>query len=148
MVSIVLVAPQIAGNFGAVLRTAANFRLAFHAVQPFGFPLTEKALRRARMDYEADLTVYADWDAYATSTARRILLTTQGSSALPDFEFQPGDQLVFGNEGSGAPEAVHASVDARVRIPVAGRSLNLSVSVALTAYEALRQLGQLPNARP
>ena len=148
MVSIVLVAPQIAGNFGAVLRTAANFELPVHAVQPFGFPLTEKALRRARMDYQADLTVHADWESYTTSTARRILMTTQGKTALPDFAFQPGDHLVFGNEGSGAPDDVHASADARILIPVAGRSLNLSVSVALAAYEALRQLGHLPNARP
>ena len=146
MPSIVLLHPQIAGNVGAVLRTASNFGAHVHGIEPFGFVMTEKALRRAKMDYPVDFVRHLDFDRYvgATRGSRRVLLTTRATTALQDFAFAPDDHLLFGNEGSGAPDAVHAAVDCTVRIPVTGRSLNLSVSVAVTLFEAMRQTGSLP----
>ena len=146
---IVLHQTQIAGNFGAVLRTAACFGLDMEAIEPLGFPLDAKALRRAAMDYGAgvELTRHASWRAYreAHPEARRVLLTTRGATPLGGFAFAPGDHIVFGNEGSGAPQHVHAEADARVVIPIRGRSLNLSNAVAVTAWEARRQLGGPPG---
>ena len=146
---VILHQPQIAGNFGAVLRTAACFGAGVGAVEPFGFPLDAKALRRAAMDYGAgvDLERFPSWNAYreAHPEARRVLLTTRGAEPLSGFAFAPGDHLVFGNEGSGAPDPVHADAHARVLIPIAGRSLNLSNAVAITLFESLRQLGRLPS---
>ena len=147
MPTIVLVQPQIAGNVGAVLRTASNFDTPVHGVEPFGFVMTEKALRRASMDYPVEFTRHATVEAYLSdpTPARRILMTTRADTELHDFVFAPEDHIIFGNEGSGAPKAVHTAADASVRIPVSGRSLNLSVSVAITLFEALRQTGKLPR---
>jgi len=145
---IVLYKTEIAGNFGAVLRTAACFSTPVTAIEPLGFPLDAKALRRAAMDYgkATELARHPDWDAYATTPARRILFTTRATTTLPDFAFCPDDHLVFGNEGHGAPDAVHAACDHSVRIPIAGRSLNLSNSVAIALFEALRQTDGFASA--
>ena len=149
--SIVLIAPEIPGNLGAVMRSCANFGAPLHAVEPFGFPLDAKALRRAAMDYRADLdfTRHGSFAAYLGSTdARRILLTTSGDTSLCDFAFSPGDHILFGNESSGAPARAHEAAHARIRIPARGRSLNLSVSVAIALWEALRQTSQTPSRAP
>ncbi len=106
-------------------------------------------MRRAAMDYAVPggLQTALDWDAYrAQPSGRQVLLTTKGATSLSDFKFKADDTLVFGAEGSGVPEFVHQSVDARVVIPMAvgARSLNLSNSVAVTLFEALRQTDSLP----
>ncbi len=142
---IVLHQPEIAGNFGNILRTCACFGLPLCVIEPLGFPLARKDVRRAAMDYGAavDLTRHASWDDYAHTPARRVLFTTRGATALTDFSFQPGDHLVFGAESCGVPDAVHAACDAAVLIPLApgARSLNLGNAVAIAAWEALRQTG-------
>ena len=140
---IVLHQPGIAANFGNILRSCACFGVPLSVIEPTGFPLATKDVRRAAMDYgaEVDLTRHATWDAYRTGSARRVLFTTRGAQPLTDFAFQPNDHLVFGNESSGVPDAVHEDCDARVVIPIQGRSLNLSNTVAIALFEALRQRG-------
>jgi tRNA (cytidine/uridine-2'-O-)-methyltransferase len=114
-------------------------------IEPCGFVLSDKALKRAALDYaaEADIAVHPGWEAFQAAPARKdgrlILFTTKGASSLAEFEFHTGDTLLFGRETVGAPEEVHAAADARLRIPITGRSLNLSVSVAIALFEALRQ---------
>ena len=146
---IALYQPEIAGNVGAILRSCACFGVGLTLIEPCGFPLGDKRMRRAAMDYAVPggLQTALDWDTYLSqSSGRQVLLTTKGATPLQDFEFQDEDNLIFGAEGSGVPEFIHESVDARVVIPmVAGtRSLNLSNSVAVTLFEALRQRKSLP----
>lgn len=141
MVRIVLHQPGIAANFGNILRSCACFGAPLDVIEPTGFPLATKDVRRAAMDYGADVTLtrHATWDAYRHRPGRRVLFTTQGAEDLTAFRFQPDDHLVFGNESSGVPEVVHADCDARVIVPIQGRSLNLSNTVAIALFEALRQ---------
>ncbi len=147
---IILFQPDIAGNLGAVMRSAACYGVPLEVIEPCGFPLTAKALRRTAMDYGTtdQLTRHASWDAFAAQkpAGRLVLLTTQGATPLPDFQFQPDDRLLFGRESAGVPEDVHAAAEARIIIPIAkdARSFNLATSVAIAAYEALRQTGGLP----
>ena len=106
-------------------------------------------MRRAAMDYAVpgELQTALDWKTYQTqSTGRQVLMTTKGATPLQDFTFAADDNLIFGAEGSGVPEFVHETVDARVVIPMTAgaRSLNLSNSVAVTLFEALRQTNSLP----
>lgn len=146
---ITLYQPEIAGNVGSILRSCACFGVGLTVIEPCGFPLGDKRMRRAAMDYAVPggLQTALDWKAYVeTTSARKVLLTTKGATSLPEFEFKPGDALIFGAEGSGVPDFVHASVEARVVIPMAAgaRSLNLSNSVAICLFEALRQTNGLP----
>ena len=137
--------PDIAQNLGAMIRLSACFDTPLDIIEPCGFPLSIKALRRTAMDYAdvADLTRHIDWGAFRTTCRGRVvLLTTAGDAALWDFGFQPGDTLLMGRETAGVPDDVHASVDARVVIPItdATRSLNLATAAAIALAEALRQL--------
>lgn len=146
---VTLYQPEIAGNVGAVMRSCACFGAGLTLIEPCGFPLGDKRMRRAAMDYAVPggFQTAQDWDSYHTqASGRQVLLTTKGAMPLPDFAFNPDDTLIFGAEGSGVPDFVHESVDARVVIPmVAGaRSLNLSNSVAVTLFEAMRQTNSLP----
>ncbi|USI72254.1 tRNA (cytidine(34)-2'-O)-methyltransferase [Sphingomonas morindae] len=136
--------PDIAGNVGTILRLGACLDLPVDVIEPCGFALADRALARAGMDYaaRAALVRHADWDAFAAALpGRLILFTTAGAIPLPEARFAPEDTLIFGSESAGAPAAVHQAAAARVRIPMrAGeRSLNLAVSVAIAAGEALRQ---------
>jgi tRNA (cytidine/uridine-2'-O-)-methyltransferase len=148
---VTLYQPDIAANLGAIMRSCACFGVDLRVIEPCGFPLTAKELRRAAMDYgdHAALTRFPSWARYTETptSGRRILLTTKAADSLADFRFQKGDELIFGRESAGAPQAVHDLVDARVVIPMAAgaRSLNLSNSVAVTLFEALRQTGGLPH---
>jgi tRNA (cytidine/uridine-2'-O-)-methyltransferase len=148
--TVVLYQPEIAGNVGAVMRSCACFGAGLTLIEPCGFPLGDKRMRRAAMDYKVagGLQTALGWDEYlaAPQTGRRVLLTTKGATPLQDFKFEAGDTLIFGAEGSGVPQDVHDSVDARVVIPMMAdaRSLNLSNSVAVTLFEALRQTQTLP----
>ncbi|MEH3102058.1 tRNA (cytidine(34)-2'-O)-methyltransferase [Sphingomonas adhaesiva] len=146
---IALYQPDIAGNVGAVMRTAACLGIAVDLIEPMGFRWDDRRVARAAMDYidHVAVTRHPDWDAFQRqATGRLVLLTTRGATPLHDFAFAPGDTLLFGSEGAGVPEAVHARADARVVIPMAPglRSMNLSVSAAIVAAEALRQTGGWP----
>lgn len=148
--NIVLYQPEIAGNVGAVMRTCACFGAGLTLIEPCGFPIGDKRMRRAAMDYNVagGLQTVLGWDEHLAKpiSGRRVLLTTKGATPLPDFKFEAGDTLIFGAEGSGVPQIVHDSVEARVVIPMVegARSLNLSNSVAVTLFEALRQTQKLP----
>lgn len=147
---VALYQPEIAGNVGAVLRTAACLGADVDLIEPMGFAWDDKRVARAGMDYidHVAVTRHADWDAFsAAARGRLVLLTTKGALPLHDFAFAPGDVLLFGQEGAGVPDHVHARADARVVIPMQPplRSLNLSVSVAIVLAEALRQTGAWPS---
>lgn len=144
--------PEIAGNVGAVLRLAACLATPVDLIEPMGFAWDDRRVARAGMDYidHVSVTRHRDWDAFvAQMSGRIVLLTTKGATPLHDFAFAHGDTLLFGNEGSGVPAAVHARADARVVVPMAPglRSLNLAVSAGIVLAEALRQTGGWPESR-
>ncbi|TPI21399.1 MULTISPECIES: tRNA (cytidine(34)-2'-O)-methyltransferase [unclassified Mesorhizobium] len=146
---IALYQPDIAGNTGTILRFAACLDIGVDIIEPAGFPLSDRALKRAGMDYleMAALSRHADWHAFEEwrkAHARRlVLLTTKATSAYTDFAFAAGDILLFGRESAGVTEEVHRAADARLTIPMrsGARSINVALSVAMVAGEALRQLG-------
>ncbi len=142
--------PDIAGNVGAVMRTAACLGIDLDLIEPMGFHWDDKRVARAAMDYidHVSVTRHADWDAFQRQACGRlVLLTTRGATPLHDFAFAPDDVLLFGRESAGVPEEVHARADARVVIPMAPgvRSMNLSVSAGIVAAEGLRQTGGWPG---
>ena len=151
MFNIVLVAPEIPPNTGNVIRLAANTGCSLHLVEPLGFAMEDRLLRRAGLDYHEYAAVqrHADWAALQRDQAppreRCFAFTTHGSRPFADVAWQPGDWLVFGSETSGLPPALRESfaLPQRVRLPMrAGqRSLNLSNSVAVAVFEAWRQCG-------
>ncbi len=147
---IALFQPDIAGNVGAVLRIGACLATPVELIEPMGFAWDDKRVARAGMDYieHVQVTRHSGWDAFAAqATGRIVLLTTKGATPLHDFAFAADDILLFGSEGAGAPEHVHARADARVYIPMAAgmRSMNLSVSAGIVLAEALRQTGGWPS---
>ncbi|MGH8822342.1 MAG: tRNA (cytidine(34)-2'-O)-methyltransferase [Rhodoferax sp.] len=149
MFHIVLVEPEIPPNTGNIIRLAANTGCALHLVEPLGFSMDDKLLRRAGLDYHeyAQVRRYADWASFLTAQApapeRMFALTTRGTRSTYDVAFLPQDWLVFGSETKGLSPALRASFAAAqcVRLPMqAGqRSLNLSNAVAVTVFEAWRQ---------
>ncbi len=144
---IALYQPDIPGNTGTILRLAACLGVGVHIIEPAGFDLSDRNLKRAGMDYLeiAAMTRHLDWQAFErarqAADRRLLLFTTAGDTPYTEYEYRPGDMLLFGRETSGAPEAVHAAADARLLIPMpgGGRSLNLAMSVAMAAGEAARQ---------
>lgn len=149
---IALFQPDIAGNVGTTLRTAACFGVPAHVIEPCGFPFGEAALKRAGMDYatRANLRRHADWGSFInwsnTAGRRIVLMTTAGATPLPAFAFESGDILLLGAESSGVPPHVHHRAAARVAIPMrAGfRSLNVAVAAGIALAEALRQTKGFP----
>ncbi|TPN55667.1 tRNA (cytidine(34)-2'-O)-methyltransferase [Mesorhizobium sp. B1-1-4] len=147
---IALYQPDIAGNTGTILRFAACLGIGVDIIEPAGFPLSDKALRRAGMDYleMAALTRHVDWHAFEEwrkARARRlVLLSTKAATPYTSFNFATGDILLFGRESAGVPDAVHQAADARLTIPMqaGARSINVALSAAMVAGEATRQLGQ------
>ena len=142
--------PDMAPNLGAMIRISACFGVPLDVIEPCGFPLSARDLRRAAMDYgsAADTTrhdSYQVWCATHRPECRLILMTTKASVPLHTFAFQPGDAVMVGRESAGVPDAVAQDADARVRIamPGQGRSLNVAVSAGMALHEALRQTGQL-----
>lgn len=148
--SVALFQPDIAGNTGTILRTAACLGFAVHIIEPAGFDLSDKALRRAGMDYlaMATLTRHVTWDAFelwrAEAGRQLTLLTTKAPVPYTDHPYASDEVLLFGSESAGVPDAVHAGVDARLTIPMQpdARSLNLAVSVGIVAAHALSQLNR------
>ena len=151
MFNIVLVEPEIPPNTGNVIRLAANTGCRLHLVEPLGFSMDDKHMRRAGLDYHeyAQVLRHADWQAFLDTekpvAGRIFAMTTQGATSLYDARFQPGDWLVFGAETRGlAPELRDSFLPAqRLKIPMqpGQRSLNLSNTVAVAVFEAWRQNG-------
>lgn len=151
MFNIVLVAPEIPPNTGNVIRLSANTGCALHLIEPLGFSMDDKQMRRAGLDYHEYATVrrHANWSAFLASeqpdAQRLFALTTRGSHNVFEQRFQPGDWLVFGSETSGLPAELRERFPPaqRLRLPMmAGqRSLNLSNAVAVVVFEAWRQQG-------
>jgi tRNA (cytidine/uridine-2'-O-)-methyltransferase len=146
---IALYQPDIAGNTGTILRFAACMGLAVDIVEPAGFDLSDRNLRRAGMDYleRTALTRHVDWDAFEqwrrASGRRLVLMTTKAALPYTGFVFADDDVLLFGRESAGVPDKIHEAADARLLIPMpgGGRSLNVALSVAIVAGEAMRQIG-------
>jgi tRNA (cytidine/uridine-2'-O-)-methyltransferase len=137
--------PDIPQNVGAAIRLAACFGTPLDIIEPCGFPLTAREIRRVSMDYGglADVTRhggFAAWQA-AAEGARTVLMTTRGATPLWDFSFRPDDRILMGRESAGVPDAVHDSADARIVIPMAegARSLNVVISAGIALAEAIRQ---------
>jgi tRNA (cytidine/uridine-2'-O-)-methyltransferase len=149
MFHIVLVAPEIPPNTGNVIRLAANTGCTLHLVEPLGFSMDDKHMRRAGLDYHEYTKVlrHASWQSLLDSARpppdRVFAMTTRGSGSVSDAHFEAGDWLVFGSETQGLPEALRDSCAPaqRLRLPMlpGQRSLNLSNAVAITVFEAWRQ---------
>ncbi|TFI57849.1 tRNA (cytidine(34)-2'-O)-methyltransferase [Sphingomonas parva] len=147
---IALYQPDQAGNVGTILRLGACLATPIDIVEPCGFPFSDRALKRAGMDYAeiAAMRRHASWDAFAAAApGRLVLFTTRGATPLPAARFEAEDVLLFGSESGGVPDAVHAAAALRVRIPQAGgtRSLNLAVAAGIGLSEALRQTNGYPQ---
>ena len=151
MFHIVLVEPEIPPNTGNVIRLAANTGCSLHLIEPLGFSMDDKQLRRAGLDYHEYATVkrHADWASFLQGEQpqpeRLFALSTRGTARVHDTRFGPGDWLVFGSETKGLREPLHQSFAPQqcLRLPMlhGQRSLNLSNAVAVTVFEAWRQQG-------
>ncbi|MET3589803.1 tRNA (cytidine/uridine-2'-O-)-methyltransferase [Bartonella silvatica] len=146
---IALFQPDIAGNTGTILRLSACFGLHVHIIEPAGFNLSDRNLKRAGLDYleYASLERHIDWQHFFHTmkhlNRRLLLLSTKAETYYTQICYQKNDVLLFGRETAGVPDYVHESVDCTLRIPMQPhtRSLNLAMSVAITTGEALRQIG-------
>jgi len=148
---IVLYQPDIAQNLGAAMRLCACFDVSLAVIEPCGFPLTAKALRRTAMDYAANIELirYKNWPEFikefkkiqTEDGGRIVLLSTKASTAITEFTFRENDTLLFGRESAGVPDEVHAASHERIHIPISKdtRSLNLVSSASIALFEALRQ---------
>jgi tRNA (cytidine/uridine-2'-O-)-methyltransferase len=149
---IALYEPDIPQNTGTILRLAACLGVAVDIVEPAGFPVTDRAFRRAGMDYLDRVSItrhrsFADFEDWRRREGLKlVLLTTAAERSYLDHAFAADQVLLFGRESAGVPEAVHKATDARLRIPIADglRSLNVAMAVALVAGEALRQTSAFP----
>lgn len=149
MFDIILYEPEIPPNAGNIIRLCANVGARLHLVKPLGFELSEARLRRAGMDYAelAEVCIHEDWRscqaALDTSRLRLFAASTRGKTRYDAPHYQSGDAFIFGPESRGLPEAILAGINAerRIRLPMKPgcRSLNLSNTVAVVAYEAWRQ---------
>jgi tRNA (cytidine/uridine-2'-O-)-methyltransferase len=146
---IALYQPDIPQNTGTILRLCACLGIEAHIIGPAGFPVTDRAFRRAGMDYLDAVTIvrhrsWLDFEAWRRGGRHRLVLfTTAAPLAYLDYRYQSGDVLLFGRESAGVPAAVHEAADARLVIPLRPgmRSLNVAVAAAMAAGEALRQTG-------
>ncbi len=145
---IALFQPDIAGNTGTILRLAACLGLAVDIVEPAGFDISDRNLKRAGMDYIASvaLTRHVNWERFEsfrqTEGRRLVLASTKAALPYTQFVFQAGDILLFGRESAGVPDHVHSATPHRIIVPMieGQRSLNVAMSVAMIAGEALRQV--------
>lgn len=145
-----LYAPDIPQNTGTLMRLCACLGVALDIIEPCGFALSDKNLKRAGMDYldRLDMTRHMNWDSFAAAhnTRRLVLLTTKTDVPYTGFGFRPDDVLVTGRESAGVPDDIHAACTARVTVPMAAglRSLNVAVAAAMVLGEALRQTNCFP----
>lgn len=149
--SLALYQPDIPQNTGAILRLCACMNTDLHIIEPCGFVLEDRRLRRAGMDYTdlARMIRHQSWQAFQEAAAcqRLLLMTTKGSTAYQTITYQDGDCLLLGRESAGVPQDVHDSADIRLRIPMAEgrRSINVANAAAMVLGEALRQTGGFPE---
>lgn len=141
--------PDIAPNAGTLIRLGACLGVPVDIIEPCGFVLSDARFRRAGMDYleMAAVTRHVSWEAFRGAlSGRLVLLTSKGSDPYTSFSFEPEDTLLLGRESAGVPDDVHASVDARLRIPLKPglRSLNVAQAGAMVLGEALRQTKGFP----
>jgi tRNA (cytidine/uridine-2'-O-)-methyltransferase len=151
---LVLYEPDIPQNAGAMMRLCACLDLPLELVEPCGFLLSDRHLRRAGMDYldhlrltrHRSFAAFEAWRRAALPGARLLLLTTRGERGYHDFAYRPDDLVMVGRESAGVPESVHGAADARLRIPMAPgrRSLNVALAASMVLGEALRQTGGFP----
>lgn len=153
---IALYQPDIPQNTGAILRLAACMNVAVDLIGPAGFDISDRAFKRAGLDYLGDVDVHRhqSWQAFCkahsdkSDDVRLILMTTKATQTHLDFSFKPNDTLMFGRESAGVPPAVADAdlIDQKLRVPIrpSTRSLNVAQTVALTLGEALRQTGGFP----
>jgi tRNA (cytidine/uridine-2'-O-)-methyltransferase len=150
---IALYEPDIPQNTGTILRFCACFGIEAHIIEPSGFPTTDRAFRRAGMDYLDAVTMvrHRSWQDFAAWRNRQghrlVLFTTSASLSYLDYRYQADDILLFGRESAGVPAAVHDAADARLTIPMRERmrSLNFAIAAAMAAGEALRQTGVMKD---
>lgn len=156
MIRIALYQPDIPGNTGTILRMAACLGTGVDLIEPAGFDISDRALRRAGMDYleMAALTRHVSWETFRSaqkpSGSRLILFSTKATLPYTDFTFAASDTLLFGRESAGVPDEVHAEADASLLIPMPGqgRSLNLAMAAAMAVGEAIRQISSAPLNPP
>ncbi len=149
MFNIALFEPKIPQNTGNIIRLTANNGCNLHLIEPLGFDLEEKKLRRSGLDYFdlANVSRYPNYDAFlkAMEEYRILAITTKGGQLYNQIEYRPGDVLLFGSETAGLPEEIHQSIalNHQLRIPMRpnNRSMNLSNTVAIVSYQAWGQLG-------
>jgi len=148
LIDVVLYQPEIPPNTGNIIRLCANTGSRLHLIGPLGFSLDDRQLRRAGLDYHdlSEVHLWQDWDTFRSENSGRLLtLSTKHETSYSEFSFCTGDLCLFGSESRGLPESIRnlAPESQRLTIPMrsASRSLNLSNSVAVVAYEAWRQLG-------
>ena len=147
---IALYQPDIPQNTGTILRLAACLAIEAHLIEPAGFPTSDRAFRRAGMDYldQVALVRHVSWDAFETwrraQELRLVLFTTRSAISYLDHGFEARDLLLFGRESSGVPDEVHQAADLRLKIPIRPglRSLNVAMTCAMAVGEALRQMGR------
>mgnify|MGYP000035237349 FL=1 len=150
MLHVVLFQPEIPQNTGNIGRTCAITESRLHLIYPLGFEIRDKHLKRSGMDYwhNLDIRHHENWEAFKASSDgpdRLFLMTTKGSHSYWDIEYKDGDGLLFGREGSGAPDWLHDEIgeDNRILVPIYNdtlRSLNLATSAGIAIYEVMRQL--------
>ena len=151
--SLALYQPDIPQNTGTLLRLGACLDVDIHIIEPAGFNLTDRNLRRSGMDYLdlASLTRHASWNSFLQwrENRRLLLMTTRGATAFQEFTFRADDIVLMGRESAGVPEAVHETVDERLIIPMrqSARSLNMAISASMVVSEALRQLDAFARVR-
>tara|TARA_Y100000992_G_scaffold276498_1_gene220736 strand:- start:29 stop:481 length:453 start_codon:yes stop_codon:yes gene_type:complete len=145
---IALFEPDIPQNAGNIFRLGACLGIPIDIIEPAGFVIDDKRLKRASMDYYdyLDLTKHVSWEKFyewsKKNSFQLILLTTKSQKSYYDYKFQPKDIILFGRESAGVPDYVHEAVDERLTIPMikGPRSINLSSSVSMVAGEMIRQL--------
>jgi tRNA (cytidine/uridine-2'-O-)-methyltransferase len=148
-IQVALYEPDIPQNTGTILRLAACLGLVAHIIEPAGFPISDRAFRRAGMDYLDQVTIlrHESWEAFeawrAVAGVRLVLFTTGAKTSYLDHAFRNDDLLLFGRESAGVPETVHRAAQARLVIPMRSglRSLNVAIAAAMAVGEAMRQTG-------
>jgi tRNA (cytidine/uridine-2'-O-)-methyltransferase len=151
---IALFQPDIPQNTGTILRLCACLGVEAHIIEPAGFPVSDRAFRRAGMDYLDQVMIlrHEGWQSFdqwrRQEDLRLVLFTTQAATPYTGHAFSPRDILLFGRESSGVPDDVHKAADARLLIPLQPgmRSLNVAVSLAMAVGEAMRQTGGFRHA--
>jgi tRNA (cytidine/uridine-2'-O-)-methyltransferase len=154
MIRVALFEPDIPQNTGTILRLCACLGIEAHVIEPAGFPVTDRALRRAGMDYldHVRLIVHPSWTAFEAwrrdAALRLVLFTTQAATSYLDHAYATNDMLLFGRESAGVPDAVQLAADVRLRIPMRPglRSLNVAMACAMAAGEALRRTAADPSS--